>query len=532
MFKKSLKIIFLLIFVLAGNCFALNPQRIESLDKQIQEAKNQSELYASFEELTDEYFKESKFDEYAQYLENILAKKKELTPVINYYTALTRYYQLKNLEESQNWNEYFNKGNDYRGQIESLLGKTIGSTTTADLINIYAQLLLWRLNKDQDNGFQEELLKNLVSSTLDYIKSSSDSEVVKDIADTLQSYGEKTKSKELYKIYVQKLISANTDNLSLKLKALNFYKDANLELAEEIYDAYADGLIKEGKCEVTRPELTEIAKQFSYCSQGLKDLEFAEKIFIKLLTSCSKEAFDDRLLYLRGVNLEKIKDFALARDIYLDLASRFPSSEYLDRADYKIGYIDTYVLWDLKNGKEVFENLAKKDTITPEVISALYQLGLLSQWNQDNQKALEYYNRLIELAKENFKESVVLAQARINEIDEESPLEYNLKTFLDVSLKGENKVFDMTKADFKVSPDLNKVNAQVSISSQTSNQDNGCLQPDLQYLWSGDLGSATTEIKQSTFTTQYQEKGIKDIGLVVVSPAGLLDRNLSLIDIE
>jgi len=45
---------------------------------------------------------------------------------------------------------------------------------------------------------------------------------------------------------------------------------------------------------------------------------------------------------------------------------------------------------------------------------------------------------------------VSLARIRLAEIEKSKPMEYNLKMFLDISLKDENKIFNMSKADIQV----------------------------------------------------------------------------------
>jgi len=531
---KFFEALFLLIFVFAtGLTFAQDQGKITNLENQIISLKTDIEKIADFENLTDEFFKNNKYNEYADYLKGLLEKKKELKPIVDYYLALTRYQQLKHLESTQNWNEYFDKGNDYRAQVEALTKATIDATSTASSINIYSRLLLWKLNKDQDNSAQENILEQLMKAIEEYSKQTQDSATIKNIADTFQNYGEKLKAKELYKIYVGKLVVAKTDNTQLEAAAAAFYKDGNLELSEEIYNAYIENLIKEGKKEKIIQNLSQIARQFSYQSQGLKDLNFAEKVFKRLEEAAGKDVFDPDLMYSRAYNLEKIKDYILSREIYVDLAKRFPNFSNIDKVNYKIGYIDIYVLRDLKSGKEIFEKLGARDTVNAATISSLYQLGLLSQWeNQDKEEAKKYFNKLIEVSNGSYQDKVSLAKERLNEIETSQPVEYNLKTFLDVSLKNENKYFDMTKADLRSVPYQLKVNENINISSSAQNNDSGCMQPELQYLWSGDLGSAKVEINQGSFETKYQDQGVKEINLVVVSPGGILDRNIDLTDVD
>ena len=97
--------------------YAQDNNKLVDLTKTIIEAKNNQQLYPVFEELKELYLKENKYTEFVEFLESLATKKKDLEPVINYYIAFSRYYQLKHLEETQNWDEYFSQGNTYRDQI-------------------------------------------------------------------------------------------------------------------------------------------------------------------------------------------------------------------------------------------------------------------------------------------------------------------------------------------------------------------------------------------------------------------------------
>jgi hypothetical protein len=57
------------------------------------------------------------------------------------------------------------------------------------------------------------------------------------------------------------------------------------------------------------------------------------------------------------------------------------------------------------------------------------------------------------------------------------------------------------------------------------------MQVEIQYLWSGDLGSAKPPLEKSEFNTTYVQRGTKEINLVIVSPSGVLDRSIELVDV-
>ena len=176
--------------------------------------------------------------------------------------------------------------------------------------------------------------------------------------------------------------------------------------------------------------------------------------------------------------------------------------------------------------------MAQQEKASAYVISSVYQLGLIAQWQGDTAKAGDYYNQLIEKAGSGFLQIKALADARVKEIAEGKPIEYNLKTFLDASLKEENPPFAPGKADIKVSRYLQKMNQEVAVTAAAYAGESGCAQVALSFLWSGDTGSAQPPPEQSEFSTVFDCEGTKVINLIVVSPTGMVDRTLDFVDIN
>jgi hypothetical protein len=512
--------------------FAQGDNQLVALSKQIIETKSNEGLYAPFEELRDIYFKDNKYKEFAEFLKSLGQKKKELEPFVNYYTALAFYSQLKYLEEKQGWDEYFSQGNAYRDELATDAEKTVEATQAGDPLHIYARLLIWQFHRDQQDSLSEDALTGLMSSVKEYAKLSADPKPIKEVADKFLAYGEKAKSRELYKIYAGKIAASDIKDEALNNIAFGFYKQGNLELAETIYDIYMSRITRSLSKEEAVPLLIDIARLFSYKDEGAHDASYAEKVFQEIENLGGKESFNQEFIYLRAFNLEKAKEYAKAKDNYLDLVRRYPGTGYNDEAVFKSAIITTYVLRDIKQGKGYFQGLAEKETMSPQKIPSLYQLGLLSQWEGDLIKAKEYYNRLIAEAGENSGQTLDLTRERLKEIDEGRPIEYNLKTFLDLSLKEENAIFDMTKFDLSSHPYHAKKNGDVTVSSSSYFAQAGCMQVELQYLWSGDTGTKKPSLAEAQFNTTYTESGTKEINLVIVSPAGIVDRSIDIVDIE
>jgi len=530
--KKIILTPFLLLVLGVFPAFAQEANIVVSLSKRIIEAKSCEDARVPLEELKGAYFKDAKFSDFVVFLKSLLAKKKDCEPCINYYTALVRYSQLKYLEDKQDWDEYFAQGNAYRDELAAAAGKAVSGTQPGEPLHIYSRLLLWQFHRDQQDSLTEDALTDLMSSVKEYAKAPGDPKPIKEVADKFLSYGEKAKSRELYKIYAGKIAASSIKDEALNSIAFDFYKQGNLELAETIYDIYMSRITKSLAKEKAIPLLINIARLFSCKEEGLQDAFYAEKVFQQIENLGGKESFDQELIYLRAFNLEKAKEYAKAKDNYVDLVGRYPATSHNDEAVFKSGIIAAYALRDIKEGRSYFEKLAQKETISPQVISSLYQLGLLSQWEGDVPKAKEHYNKLIAAAGENFSETLNLTRERLKEIDEGMSIEHNLKTFLDVSLKEENAFFNMTKFDLSSRPYRAKKNGNVNINASSYFEQGGCMQVELQYLWSGHTGTKRPSLVEAEFNTTYNEPGSKEINLVVVSPAGIVDRSIDIADVD
>jgi hypothetical protein len=449
----------------------------------------------------------------------------------DYRAALSRYQQLKYLEETKNWDEYFAKGNDYRDEIVKKAEKVSSTAALDDPLRIYSRLLLYSFHKDQQDTFTEDALSNLMAAALDYVKLNKDMAPVKDAADKLLAYDERSRAKELYRIYAKELVSSDIKAEALREVADGFYKNGNLDLAENIYDLYLEKTSKELPKDKFISELKNIALAFAYKDQGQKDTAYAEAIFRKIEQEGGPEAFDEELIYLRGFNLEKEKEYSQAKDIYLSLLEKYPESKRADELNYKTGIIFTYILRDLKTGREYFGKLADKESVIPYSLASLYQLGLLKQWEGDLTTAKGYYKKLIEKSEGNISDTLKMAQERLKESEAGAAMEHNLKTFMDVALKESPVNFDMSKVELKSDIYNLKRGETTGIKSSAYLASSGCFNVELQYLWSGYLGDAQPNTKQPEFKALYSNPGTKVIGLVLVSPSGITDYSLDLVDV-
>ncbi len=125
-----------------------------------------------------------------------------------------------------------------------------------------------------------------------------------------------------------------------------------------------------------------------------------------------------------------------------------------------------------------------------------------------------------------------MAKDRLKEIEDNKPMDFALKTFLDASLKQENSSLDMTKLELNSSAYMINKNASLSVISVPTIGQSGCMSIALQFFWSGNLGKAAPSPTDSSFETSFADEGTKIIGLVVSSATGMIDRSLDIIDVR
>ncbi|MBU0503775.1 MAG: tetratricopeptide repeat protein [Candidatus Omnitrophota bacterium] len=490
--------------------------------------------YSELERLKDLDFKNNNYDNFIQTLKNVSQRKKSLEDYSAYFMALARYHQLKYLEANLAWDEYFSRGDEYRKELSVNLQRAIDRASPQDKVYLYSRLLLWQFFKDQQDPKEEEALNDLIKAVKEYSGASTDAQSLKDIGDKLLVYGYKGKSKEVYRIYVEKITTSDIKDEGLYDIAAVFYKEGNLELAQIIYDVYIGRIIKVLPKEQAISVLIKISGEFIYKDTGFKDPGYAEKIFKRIEELAGISSFSQELMYLRAFNLEKFKDYAGAKDSYQDFIQAYPDSSRYNEAVFKLGIISAYIFRDIAGAKSYLDKISGLASVDPYVISALYQLGMLNQWQGDLTKAKEYYNSLIERSKSNgiFEKEADLAEQRLKEIESGEPLSYNLNILLDVSLKDEYAMLDMSSSSLKSSNYKVKPEDQVSLNLDTYKQESGCSPVALQYIWSGDTGRTPPDLDSAVFNTSYLTAGTKLIGVVIVGPSGVIGKSIDMVDVE
>jgi TolA-binding protein len=529
------KIIFLIIFLGLPAVLFAQPKEVSGGDA----------CCPAIQEEQAKYLANHQYNELVSFLNSSKEQDKNAALCLDYAKANARYLQLKYLEEKQSWDDYFANGNTYRQELVENAQKVLEQAANTDCLRPKCRLLLWQFHQDQQDAFTQQALDDLVTDLKAYAQTEADLEIIKDAADKLLAYDERSKAREVYKLYVAGLTQQQMTPAQLKEVAAGFYKQGNLELAQSIYDLYVSEISKTLPPDKLIPELFDIAKLFvykphgyglasdsqSHKASGPYDMGYAEQIYAKIEAMGLEGAFNQDTIYMRAFNLEKMQAYQDAQKFYLELTQKYPDTRHFDEAVYKLGMINAYSSANLAEARKYFGILAGKTTLSPQVISSLYQLGLLAQWEGDLPQADSFYQQLIKNALDQYVVTVAMARERLKEIQENKPISYNLQTFLDLTLKNESALAEKNQTQLNSTSYILEKNQSATVSSSVMMPQSGCNQVTLQYLWSGELGGAAPGVNESNFQGTYSDSGTKNINIVIISPAGVIDRSFTMLDV-
>jgi TolA-binding protein len=497
----------------------------------IKEAKNPSDYISVLETAKDTYFSKHEFSDFVEFLKDSVKNKADLRPFASYYIGLARYSQLKYLEETQNWDEYFGQGNDYRAELMESLGEAVKTVNAKDPIYVYSKLVLWQFHRDQHDSFHEDAFEDLQRSVAEYARDAKDLAPIRAVADKFLSYEERAASKKIYKLYSDKIISSAVSDNELQNTAVGFLKQGNSELAEVMYTVYLDRISKTFSKDKLRLELIEVAKQFSYSRDNAYNLEYAESVFARLEKAEGIEVFDEQLFYTRAFNLEKAGKYDQACAMYEDFIKRFPNSAQIDKLSFKLGVIYAFVKKDVAKASVYWNMVVQSASAGPYGPSGAYMLGIVNQWQGDTDDAKKFFAQVSDKSKDAYPRTAALASARAKEIEDGKPMEYALKSFLDIALNPDSSRFDMSRVEIVPAAFIVKKGETIAVSANAVLPESGCMQVQLQYYWSGDIESEVPS-QESGFNAVFNEPGTKVICVVVTTPSGVIDVGFQMIDVE
>ncbi len=511
---------------------------------------NPKESAPALEELSGLYFAAGQYNQFADFLKRIskdMALDGCLVPA-GYYLGLCRYHQLRRLEESQAWQEYFDKGADYRQELFDETRK-IAIDCPNSPFAIRAQIINWLEHKARNDSEKEDSLDKLISLINGYVKQSrlEDIEVIKEAADILVKEKESAFSKAVYNLYVNRMIAKEVSVDKLRQGAEDAWAQGNLELSEAIYERYLQLVAGFFSKDKFAQELIGLANKFAATGPGKNsDPQYAEKIFAALEDSSGADYFSQDLQYLRAYNLERMKEYAKSALKYEELASRFPAGQravvgppiaqatgaYTDKVEFKLGLIYTYILGQKEKGLSSWQKIVERLGSLNYVLESLYHKSLILQYEGKPDEALLGYEKIIRLAADNpaFRDISARAESRQKEIAGAKDMEYNLKIFLDSVLK--EGQLNQSPLELLVSPVKAGLGQDVKFSSQQPVLQTGCIAPELTYLWSGDLGDVALTPVEPEFVSRYRYPGVKAVNLVVLSPAGVVGATLEMVEAD
>ena len=176
--EHSKRNIFVALFLLSAISYPLSakvcaqetgPNKAEQLEQQILANPKDSLSLSRLEELSSLYLEGRQYNQMVDFL-----RKQELAAVsgcelsLGYYIGLCRYHQLRYLEETRNWPEYFDRGNFYREELFQETLKTVSLCPESPLA-IKAQVINWLEHKAQNDSLGKDALDKLISLINTYV---------------------------------------------------------------------------------------------------------------------------------------------------------------------------------------------------------------------------------------------------------------------------------------------------------------------------------------------------------------------------
>ena len=500
---------FIVFMLLAGVCFA-------------QKGKD---LPADLEHKAQEYFAKDDYDGFYQYLQTFLKEGASQSPNVYFYLASARQQQILYWQKTKNWEGVYDKATGYRKDIDQNLSKAESLAKDNPELLLGIKYLKWQNVEDEDPDRGVGLFNDVANTARDMVKSGPSIEKIKQIADELSTLEDKNLSRRLYEVYVEKLNASNLSKKEIKERGEKFLEEGHAYLAKAVFDNYLNRL-SDNK-ELQAKETVAIANKFvdNGREEGL-DPMYAETMYKKAYELIGQAAFDSQSQYRRAFNLERLKEFERAIDEYKNLIHAYPDYAQKSEIYFRLGVLAAYAQKNIDQAQEYFLKLKDEFALDLLVLSSLYQLGLLSQWKKDFDKAKEFYDSLMENAKARGvdlekNEIVLLVKDRLKEIEDKKEIKYALRLFLEGTFRvGKENVPSPVSIDLTARPAKADVGQSVRFVVTTSYPQTGCMTPQYSYEWSGELGSISNIPNSPELTTDYASPGIKVIHVALVGPQG------------
>ncbi|MDD4910604.1 MAG: hypothetical protein PHR44_08030 [Candidatus Omnitrophica bacterium] len=489
-----------------------------------------AQLLDGIDELRGVYFGLNQYNEFVDFLKSMLPEAKESEKAaVAYFIALTRFTQFGFLETNKMWDEYFNKGDDFRKEFTENLQFAIEHISRSDILLPEALFLKWKFLKREGGAEDNTILEELFSALKHYSQQTKDIESIRGMADRLKQEGADASARSVYALYARKVDSTVKSPDEIKEKALQALEEGSVELAQALFDSFIERIRPQQK-EDAAGELSGIVERFS-CEGENFDVEYSEKVFA-MLNEISAGSPGEDLLYLRAKNLQHAGLLVPAAVEFEKLLYNFPKGRHLDEAEFKLGIINLYVVGNQGRGRELLSGIIARPAAGAYYPLSLYHLGLICQWNNDHKCALDHYGKILSMDEEMSSDIKDEAGLRISEINNGSSIEHNLKTFLDACLRQETGQAAIPILDLKASPIPIPKNKEVDFSVPAFISSAGCFPQKTGYLWSGQIPGEKPLSDSPEFSVTYGQAGTKVVNIVAVNPSGAASRAIAIIDVQ
>ncbi|GEM_PF-896985 len=480
-----------------------------------------------------------KFDELIAYLDSLLKKGFERLPDVYFYRAYARQAQLDSWKKTKNWEGVYDQGAQLKTAMEKDLAKAEKFVSNRQDMALRIAYLRWLIASQDDPEAAAGLFNDVVNKAQGALAQPETMVLVKEMADSLASYEDKNLSRRLYEVYAAALKSSHPEPEELRKAGLAFVGQKNIYLAKTLFEGYLEQFA--GNPEVLAKETVLVADKFAaHGHEEALDPVYAEDLYKKAFDLAGQKAFAAPSQYTRAFNLERIKDFEGALREYGKVLSDYPDFPDQAGVEFRIGVLSAYAAKDIKGAKASFEHIKTAYPGDRLALSALYQSGLLSQWEGQLDAAKVYYEELITAATSQGAdmekdELVLLCRERLQEIEEKKPMKYALRLFFEgiFGRAADGKTQDMSlNVDLTGRPAKAPVDDDIVFSVTTSNPVTGCMTPVYAYEWSGETGAVANIPNSATLTTSYDTQGIKVAHVAVVGNNGLEGAGFEMVQIE
>ncbi|MCM8812826.1 MAG: hypothetical protein NC924_02675 [Candidatus Omnitrophica bacterium] len=454
--------------------------------------------------------------QYTELLAYLAEQKKTQEPqyqsLIAYYEVMATSLYLDYLEQQEDWKNYYEQINTLNPHIIRAARDFAAAAPDSEL-TVYVQYFAWKALLREEDEAEAGAFEKLVELLVRQVERSADVGLLKTIADTVNRDAGMERFNRIYDEYARFLQAKKATAQSVEYLAAiaaEYYRENFDETALAIYRHYVSLVYAAYPRQEAVKKILAIADLFRHTGfvRG-RAPEFAEELYAGLHKAVGTAAFDAAAVVKRAFNVEMIGDYAQAVGLYEHFLQAFPADAAAAEVVSRLGVIAVYQTRQPDIGAGYFDRVIQQHAASGYVAFALYQRGLLAQWQDDAATARQCYAKLAE-AKTVYAAE---AQKRLEELNTGAPLAAAVKDFFEHLFKPqrEDNPLELT---LRVDPMKGMTGQAVDISATAQDFSAGTVQPSFQFDWYGDAGEKSPD-GGASWQTQYAAPGIKIIGVCV-----------------